>query len=507
MQRLIEYFALSNLPPAIQRLTLQQMRLDSRQIAVGDVFVALIGHKQDGRRFISTAITAGAKAVLADSDTPAQHLHIDWQQDVPIIFVYQLSKILSEIAGKFYADPSQQLTLVGVTGTNGKSTIVNLLAQWTTLLGKCSAVMGTIGNGLCGQLQGAENTTGSAVDIQSNLADFVKKGAEFVAMEVSSHGLVQGRVETLQFDVVIFTNLSRDHLDYHQNMHAYAAAKKRLFTELCSKNQVINVDDPIGREWLREMPTAIAVSAMGQLETDIRIESRKWLVATNVIYSEQGACIQIESSWGNAVLESHLIGEFNVSNLLLALASLLSLGYEFQALIATISQLSGVCGRMEKFTAKQKPMVLVDYAHTPDALEKALQASRLHCTGKLWCVFGCGGDRDRGKRPLMAQIAEQYADKVVLTDDNPRTEDPVRIMHDLQQGITQTDKVVIEHNRQQALSYCIENADINDVVLVAGKGHEDYQIIGTEKYHFSDREIVTELLSQTKKVKELREND
>ncbi|QDJ12426.1 UDP-N-acetylmuramoyl-L-alanyl-D-glutamate--2,6-diaminopimelate ligase [Mergibacter septicus] len=494
MQRLIQYFGLSTCLPQLQQIKLAQMRLDSRTVKEGDLFIGLRGHQQDGRQFIPQAIKAGAKAILTESETENDDLQLDWQQAVPILSVYQLGKKLSAIAGYFYAQPSSQLCLVGVTGTNGKSTIVNLLAQWVTLLGKQAAVMGTIGNGLYGQVEATENTTGSAVEIQANLAQFVEQQAEFVAMEVSSHGLVQGRVEALSFDLAIFTNLSRDHLDYHQDMTSYALAKKRLFSELNTKAQVINIDDPIGKQWLSDFPSAVAVSQF-PLDPDIMTKDRLWVVADKIVYTDQGAIISLQSSWGKAELTSHLIGEFNVQNLLLAFAALLKLGLPFEQLVATVAQLQGVCGRMEKFSFSKRPLVLVDYAHTPDALEKALLASRLHCQGKLWCVFGCGGDRDRGKRPLMAQIAEKYADWVVLTDDNPRTEDPRQIMQDLQQGISQMEKVVVEHQRQQALAYAINHADSNDVILVAGKGHEDYQIIGTVKHRFSDRETVMALLS------------
>ncbi|MXN88497.1 UDP-N-acetylmuramoyl-L-alanyl-D-glutamate--2,6-diaminopimelate ligase [Pasteurella canis] len=483
MRKLTALLGQVELAPNIE---LTEMILDSRAVQQGCLFVALKGHQVDGRYYIAQAIENGARAVLSEADIPTQHLQVRFEQDVPIISFYQLSQHLSQLANLFYNHPSQGLTLVGVTGTNGKTTISQLLAQWTTLLGHKSAVMGTIGNGLWGQVKEAANTTGSAVEIQSSLAQFVKQGADFAAIEVSSHGLVQHRVEALDFDVAIFTNLSRDHLDYHHTMENYALAKKRLFTELKPKYQVINADDEMGITWLKELPDAVAVSRFPDFQTN----QAKWLKATHVDFTHQGAVIQFESSWGSGKLQSHLIGEFNVSNLLLVLATLLSLGYEMSQLVSSVSQLTGVCGRMEMLNTEQCATAIVDYAHTPDALEKALQAARLHCHGQLWCVFGCGGDRDRGKRPLMAKIAEQFADNVIVTDDNPRTESPTQIIKDILAGFIAPNVVDVINDREKAIAFAIQHAAKDDVILIAGKGHEDYQIIGKQKQHFSDQETV-----------------
>ena len=352
--------------------------------------------------------------------------------------------------------------------------------------------MGTIGNGLYGRVKEATNTTGSAVEIQASLAEFVAQGADFAAIEVSSHGLVQHRVESVHFSAAVFTNLSRDHLDYHHTMENYAAAKKRLFSELDSRHHIIDADDPVGAAWLSEMPEAVAVSS----KADFVPQQAKWLKSINVSFNHKGASIQFESSWGNGELQSALIGAFNVSNLLLVMATLLALGYDLAELVRSAHKLTGVCGRMEMLHAPHKPTVIVDYAHTPDALEKALQAARLHCHGKLWCIFGCGGDRDRGKRPLMAKIAEQLADKVIATDDNPRTEDHTQIMADILTGFIHPQAVQVIHQREEAIATAIQSAVENDVILIAGKGHEDYQIIGKTKHHFSDQEVARHYLSQ-----------
>ncbi|HDR0641857.1 UDP-N-acetylmuramoyl-L-alanyl-D-glutamate--2,6-diaminopimelate ligase [Pasteurella multocida] len=483
MRRLTALLGQVELAPNIE---LTDMILDSRAVKQGCLFVALQGHQVDGRQYIPQAIAKGASAVLAETEDVQQHLSTKIEQGVPIISFYQLGSHLSALAGLFYDNPSHKLTLVGVTGTNGKTTISQLLAQWTTLLGHRSAVMGTIGNGLLGQIKEATNTTGSAVEVQASLADFVTQGADFTAIEVSSHGLVQHRVEALAFDVAIFTNLSRDHLDYHQSMENYALAKKRLFTELHSQYQIINADDSVGQTWLQEQPNAVAVSC----QADFQPHQAHWLKATAIQFSQKGARIQFESSWGKGELHSALIGQFNVSNLLLVFATLLSLGYNIETLMKTVPQLTGVCGRMERLSASNQPTAIVDYAHTPDALEKALQAARLHCQGKLWCVFGCGGDRDRGKRPLMAKIAEQFADHVIVTDDNPRTESAAQIVQDILAGFEHPQHVEVCHARDQAIIQALQKADSDDVVLIAGKGHEDYQIIGTQKQHFSDQETV-----------------
>ncbi|MDW0494191.1 UDP-N-acetylmuramoyl-L-alanyl-D-glutamate--2,6-diaminopimelate ligase [Mannheimia haemolytica] len=495
MKRLLPF--LTELDAWVEELTeLKQMTLDSRQVQAGDLFVALKGHQVDGRKFIPNAIEQGAAIILAEADEDQPEIELDpkfakFNLDrtacCKVVSVPRLPKLLSEIAGALYHNPSHKLTLAGITGTNGKTTTAQLLAQWHNLLGGKSAVMGTIGNGLYGQVQEAVNTTGSAIEIQHNLANFVELGADFCAMEVSSHGLAQFRAEALDFDLAIFTNLSRDHLDYHNTMEEYAQAKFRLFNELSTKAQVINADDEIGREWLTQLPNAVAVS------TDPKFAgNHQFVKATAVKFTLQGASIAFESSWGNGELHSRLIGAFNVNNLLTAFAGLLALGFDIQELVKTAPNLVGVAGRMECITAPNKPMVIVDYAHTPDALEKALQAARLHCEGELWCIFGCGGDRDAGKRPLMATIAEKLTDKVIATDDNPRTEDNQKIMADIVKGFSKPQQII--HNREEGIKTAIEQAKATDVILIAGKGHEDYQIIGTEKLHFSDQETARKYL-------------
>lgn len=477
--------------PGAPERTLREMTLDSRVAAAGDLFVAVVGHQADGRRYIPQAIAQGVAAVIAEAKDNASDGEIREVHGVPVIYLSQLNERLSALAGRFYHEPSEQLKLVGVTGTNGKTTTAQLLAQWAQLLGETSAVMGTVGNGLLGKVSPTENTTGSAVDVQHVLSGLHAQGATFAAMEVSSHGLVQHRVAALKFAASVFTNLSRDHLDYHGDMEHYEAAKWMLYSTHDCGQAIINADDEVGRRWLAKLPDAVAVSIANNIDPNCH---GRWLKATAVSYHDSGATIAFDSSWGTGEIESRLMGEFNVSNLLLALAALLALGYPLAGLLSTASRLQPVCGRMEVFSAPGKPTVVVDYAHTPDALEKALEAARLHCTGKLWCVFGCGGDRDKGKRPLMGAIAEQFADIAVVTDDNPRTEEPRAIIDDILAGMLDAGRAKVMEGRAEAVTAAIMQARPDDVVLLAGKGHEDYQIVGNRRLDYSDRVTAARLL-------------
>ncbi|MGF1685856.1 UDP-N-acetylmuramoyl-L-alanyl-D-glutamate--2,6-diaminopimelate ligase [Photobacterium japonica] len=477
------------LPPSLSAFSVSGMILDSRRVQSGDLFVAVKGHSVDGRQFIAKAIENGAAAVLTHTDD--ETFFLTEQGGVAVIALPHLNTQLSAIAKRFYGAPDEALELIAVTGTNGKTTISQLLAQWANLIGHQAGVMGTTGNGLLGQIVPAANTTGSAIEIPLVLAEMVQQGADYAAMEVSSHGLVQGRISALQFQASIFTNLSRDHLDYHGDMASYAEAKKTLFTAHQCGVAIINADDTVGREWLHTLPEAVAV-AQDKAHLEGLTGPALWL--EQVHYSTQGVTVRFDSSWGAGELSAPLVGAFNVMNLMLALATLLATGRPLAPLLASAPQLTAVTGRMEVFQAPDKPMVVVDYAHTPDALEKALQALRVHCDGQLWCIFGCGGDRDTGKRPMMAQIAEQLADRVILTDDNPRSEDPAAIMADMLAGLTAPETAAVVHDRAQACEWAFTHAGANDIILVAGKGHEDYQILADRTIHYSDRETAQALL-------------
>ncbi|NQZ39926.1 MAG: UDP-N-acetylmuramoyl-L-alanyl-D-glutamate--2,6-diaminopimelate ligase [Moritella sp.] len=470
-------------------LAVNALIIDSRKVQAGDCFVAINGHALDGRRFISKALKSGATAVLKDADNQTEHGHIDYIDQRPIISFFGLNQALSALADNFYQSPSQQLKLIGVTGTNGKSTITQIIANWVTLLAGKAGVMGTIGNGLFAQLTQAENTTGSGLDVQAEIANQLQQGAELCAMEVSSHGLIQGRVNALDFDVALFTNLTRDHLDYHGDMDAYADAKKILF-QGAVKHKILNVDDAYGKMWAQQWPDAIQFS----VQQDLSAHHGAFLYCNELSFDTGGFCCELKTSWGDGTLQCGLIGEFNASNVVAACASLLALGYDLDDLLQVAPKLTAVCGRMELFKQAGQAACVVDYAHTPDALEKALQALRVHCEGKLWCIYGCGGDRDTGKRPLMAQVAEQFADIAVITDDNPRTESAAAIVTGMLSGLTKPDAAHVIHDRRRAIQWAMAQSSADDIILVAGKGHEDYQIIGVEKHHYSDRETITEML-------------
>ena len=375
-----------------------------------------------------------------------------------------------------------------MTGTNGKTTITQLIAQWLDLVGQRSGVMGTTGNGFLDDLQSAKNTTGSAIEIQRTLSELSAQDAAYTAMEISSHGLVQGRVKALKFAAGVFTNLSRDHLDYHGTMEEYALAKQSLFTQHHCQHAIINADDPVGLAWLSELPDAVAVSLNSMTDRANAV----W--ASDVAYAETGIRMDFDGAWGTGSLQVPLIGQFNASNVLVAFATLLALGIDKQQLVESAPRLQPVIGRMELFQAPQKAKVVVDYAHTPDALEKALAALRVHCSGNLWAIFGCGGDRDKGKRPMMAETAEQFADKIIISDDNPRSEDPAEIVKDMLVGLKQPQAAYVEHDRYQAVKFALEQAGNNDIILLAGKGHEDYQVLKDETVHYSDRESALQLL-------------
>lgn len=474
-----------------QSVAISSITLDSRHVSSGCLFVAIKGHAVDGRQFIPSAIEQGAAAVIADADDENVTGSIKVIDNAIVVYLDSLSFLLSAIAGRFYQAEQRKMQLVGITGTNGKTTISQIIAQWSTLLNQPAAVMGTTGNGLLSDLKPAINTTGSPIEIQQTLSELEAVGAQLTALEVSSHGLVQGRVNALSFDAAVFTNLSRDHLDYHGDMANYADAKKLLFTSHNPKNAIINADDLVGVQWLKEMPHAVAVSLH---EDNVAFHLGKKVFATSVVYSTEGIQLSVSSDWGDVAFSVPLIGAFNASNVLVAFATLLSLGYDIQALAQTASQLNAVIGRMELFTADNKAKVVVDYAHTPDALEKALQALRVHCEGKLWCIFGCGGDRDTGKRPMMASVAEQQADVIILSDDNPRSEDPSAITNDMLAGLNHAGSVQVIHDRFEACQFALSQVNESDIILLAGKGHEDYQVLADKTVHYSDRETAQTLL-------------
>ncbi|OTQ57122.1 UDP-N-acetylmuramoyl-L-alanyl-D-glutamate--2,6-diaminopimelate ligase [Gilliamella apis] len=485
---------------------LNHLIIDSRKVNKDDVFIAIKGYTVNGRDFIPQAISSGAAVVLIETNRKSNDLKIDYlkqknKKAIPQISIFQLSQKLSKIANDFYCSPSKNLSVIGVTGTNGKTTVTQLIAQCVTLLNKKAALLGTIGNGIYNQLEPSLNTTLSAIEVQSALAEFVTQQVQVVAMEISSHGLAMNRVKALNCAATVFTNLSRDHLDYHKTMNKYAKAKWSLFSGdehekqvTSSGKSIINYDDEYGRRWIDKLSSVTVVSCQPKSLRRLKTLDKPYVGVSMIEYHDKGAKIHMESSWGKAIIHSRLLGEFNVSNVLLAIATLLTLDYPFFAVVNMASYLKPICGRMEVIHVKNSPTVIIDYAHTPDALQKALQASRIHCKGQLWVIFGCGGDRDTGKRPLMAEVAEQFADKIVLTNDNPRTEDEAKIIHDIEQGLSNIKNTQVITDRVTAIRETLAQAKADDVILIAGKGHEDYQIIGKTKHHYSDQETVKQIL-------------
>lgn len=459
--------------------------LDSRQVEVGDLFIALQGSQTHGADYISQAIDRGAVAILVDSATIDDCL--SFGHLVPIVGIDKLIEQVSRIAGVFYAVPSQGMALTAITGTNGKTTCSWLYAALVESLQiNSAAFIGTLGYGMVnandGCLPAVSNaglTTPDAVSMQRILDELRVAGAASVALEVSSHSLDQYRVAGLHIDTAVFTNLSRDHLDYHGDFQAYAAAKAKLFSIGGLKTAVINIDDSAGRVILSDLnPNIRAISfSVEDSSADIYCHTIK--------YSPAGLRAAVCTPWGQGEINSPLLGRFNLANLLAVIGCGVAQGFSVTDILSAVPSLPAVLGRMELIDAKALPLVVVDYAHTPDALKNALQTLRDHCHGKLWVVFGCGGDRDIGKRAEMGAIASTWAEQVVLTSDNPRSEDPQLIIQHIVEGASA--HVIIESDRRAAICRAILQADPVDVVLIAGKGHEDYQIIAAERLPFSDQ--------------------
>ncbi len=458
---------------------------DSRHIRPGDLFIAYPGAVTDGRHYIHQAIHAGAVTVLYDPDDFL--LDSDSVNTIPVIPIPKLSQKLAMIALHFYHYPASQMSVTGVTGTNGKTTIAYQLAQAYDLLGSPAAYIGTIGQGDVHALKPLANTTPDALCIQHLLHDYVVGGIQQVCMEVSSHALSLGRVEGIGFRQAIYTNLSHEHLDFHGSMEAYAKAKARLFAIPTLPCAVINQDDAYTLLMQQHVPSTCRLLTYGiDNASDVRAVS--WQTGMS------GSTINVESPWGQHQLHTQSLGRFNLYNTLAVFTSLMASEIaSVDAVVDVMSQLKPSPGRME--IVAQHPCVIVDYAHTPDALENVLITLVDLKPQTLWVVFGCGGDRDRTKRPLMGRVASQYAHVIVLTNDNPRGEDPELIIQEIRQGMPVDSHIHAIPDRRAAIQYVLNNANANDIILIAGKGHEDYQIIGNQRFPFSDQLAVREILS------------
>lgn len=476
---LSKLFSEASRDPLIRELT-----LDSRNVRPGDLFLAVPGNKVDGRAHIADALKRGAAAVAYEVDGAT----VLPMTDVPLIPVKGLIAQLSDIAGRFYGEPSRLVNLIGVTGTNGKTSITQLVAQALDALGEHCGLIGTLGTGFHGALQSGRLTTPDPIAVQSTLYDLKKAGAHAVAMEVSSHALDQGRVAALDFDIAVLSNLSRDHLDYHGSMQAYAAAKARLFAWPGLKCRVLNLDDAFGRELAEQAHDS-------RLITYSLSDASATLCCRDAHFDDHGVRATLVTAHGEYSLRSPLLGRFNLSNVLAAVGVLMGMAYPLDDILKAMRNVEGPVGRMQRLGGGSKPLVVVDYAHTPDALDQVLQALRPHAKGQLLCLFGCGGDRDSGKRPLMAQVAERLADRVLVTDDNPRSEDPLRIFDDIRAGFSSAANATFVAGRGAAIAQLIASASLDDVVVLAGKGHEDYQEIDGERQPFSDLQQAEQALA------------
>jgi len=458
------------------------LAVDSRKIQQGNCFVAYPGHDSDGRDFLMAAFKAGAQSALVE----AKDFNPEKIDEAPIVQIPNLKSRLGEIASAFYGDPSKQMKLLAITGTNGKTSVSQLVAQALEYLGQPCGVIGTLGNGMVGALEATTNTTPDIVECNRVLSDMLKQGARCVTMETSSHGLVQGRVDGLTIFSGLVTNISRDHLDYHGSMAEYTRAKALLAGHPGIKHLVLNLDD--------ERVAAMSNSVLSECTIwtfSMQNRNDATVAATQVHYDNSGICMDLRFGTQKATIRSALIGEFNAENLLAGLVLLMSSGVSLASAAAAMSQAKPVAGRMQRVPSMSgQPVVVIDFAHTPDALEKVLLALRIHTVGKIWCVFGCGGNRDAGKRPLMAEVVAGLADEMVITADNPRGEEFNRIVSDMVKGIPENVAFQIVEDRNVAVAHAIANASSDDLVLIAGKGHEGYQEVSGVKQPYSDLSAV-----------------
>lgn len=471
-------------------ISFSRLVLDSRKVQPNDLFIATKGTNQDGCAYIDEAIMKGAVGVLYDAQNENDLI---WQKDIPLIPIKHLSQKLASFASHFYDYPAKKMYMIGVTGTNGKTSCTHFLGQFMQRLNYPCGVIGTLGYGFLQALKDTGYTTPDAIALQEILAKLHIEGAKGIAMEVSSHSIDQGRVNDIPFDCSIFTNLSPDHLDYHGDMATYAAVKYRFLEASPQKKLVINAEDLYGSHWLQTLSHQELYAYSTEPVTHLTMPctyTKTFSVGLN------GITAFIVSPWGEGEVTIPLTGRFNLSNVLAAITALCLHGFSFQSIIQQIPSLHPVPGRMQTFGGQGKPVVIVDYSHSPDALLKALQTLREQISGQLICIFGCGGDRDKTKRPLMAQIAESYADQIIITNDNPRTEDPNQIVQDIMAGFGHPERVRIVLDRAKAIAQGIQSASTSDCILVAGKGAEKYQEIGTQKIPFDDAAIVRLCLSQ-----------
>ncbi|MBD2342724.1 UDP-N-acetylmuramoyl-L-alanyl-D-glutamate--2,6-diaminopimelate ligase [Anabaena subtropica] len=481
--------SVENLPQALGDAEVKGIKTNSHACGAGDLFIGMPGTRVDGGEFWPSAIASGAIAAIVSPQAVEKNPPSD---EAVVISANDMTKACAEIAAAFYDYPGQKLKLVGVTGTNGKTTTTHLIEFFLTKAQLSTALMGTLYTRWPGFEQTATHTTPFAVELQQQLAQAVNAGCEFGVMEVSSHALAQGRVLGCPFEVGVFSNLTQDHLDYHSDMEDYFAAKALLFSPDYLKGRaIINADDTYGQRLIKALsPEKVWSYSVNDSSADL------WM--SDLSYEPNGVSGILHTPEGDVSFRSPLVGQYNLENLLAAIGAVLHLGLDLQLIANAIPEFPGVPGRMERVQIHpdQDISVIVDYAHTPDSLENLLKAARPFIPGRMICVFGCGGDRDRTKRPKMGKIGAELADLAVVTSDNPRTEDPERILEDILAGIPDTVQPIVIGDRASAIRTAILQAQPGDGVLLAGKGHEDYQILGTEKIHFDDREHARAALTE-----------
>ncbi|MBK6726117.1 MAG: UDP-N-acetylmuramoyl-L-alanyl-D-glutamate--2,6-diaminopimelate ligase [Xanthomonadales bacterium] len=471
--------------PGLDR-EIRELSLDSKSITPGCAFVALRGTQRHGIEFAAEAVARGAAIVLAEAPLPDIV-----QLDVPVVVINELRTRLGAIARRFHDGAAADLRLIGVTGTNGKTSSVQMIAQALSAAGESCGTIGTLGTGLYGRITAGERTTPDVLAVHAAIAAMHREGARSIAMEVTSHALAQGRVDGLDFEIAVFTNLTRDHLDYHGSMAAYGAAKAKLFAWPSLRAAVVNVDDAFGATLADRIRAGVRVIRTGCSRQDVEVH------ASDVHADASGLRFTLWIEAERLAVATRMIGRFNVANLLGVAGVLHARGWPASRIAKALSQLDPVPGRMSRLGGDgQRPLVVVDYAHTPDALDKAMSTLREHAAARLLVVFGCGGERDAGKRPQMAALAEQKADVVIVTDDNPRREDGNAIVADIRKGFVLPEAVRFERDRAKAIALALSMAAANDVVLIAGKGHEPYQEIDGMKHPFDDLQVAAGLLKE-----------
>ncbi|WP_458413989.1 UDP-N-acetylmuramoyl-L-alanyl-D-glutamate--2,6-diaminopimelate ligase [Schinkia sp. CFF1] len=467
---------------------ISSIEMDSRQVQSGSLFVCISGYTVDGHDFVQQAIKNGASAILAERELP----NVD--PSIPFFIVSDTKRALAQLADYFYHQPTRKLRLIGVTGTNGKTTTTHIIDELFKANGEQTGLIGTMYIKIGSQIIDVKNTTPESLVLQKTFADMVAQNVSTAVMEVSSHALDMGRVRGCDYDIAVFTNLTQDHLDYHKTMEEYARAKGILFAQLGSaidyekpKFAILNNDDPVS-EMYKKLTAGAHILTYGiDTESDVR--------ATNIEMTAQGTTFSLTTPTGEASIAMKLVGKFSVYNVLAAISTALAANIPLSLIVKTIEKIEGVAGRFEVVSEGQDFTVIVDYSHTPDSLENALTTVKQFAKEKVFVIVGCGGDRDKTKRPIMASIAVKLSDEAIFTSDNPRTEDPVQILKDMEAGV-QGERYKVFVDRKEAIYYCIGQAKKDDIILIAGKGHETYQIIGKEVHDFDDRKVARDAIKE-----------